>query len=51
MDNFLIQAVTEFGFPAVMCFYLIIKTTKAIDNNTQALEKLERQIEKLIDSK
>ena len=47
MELTLLQLAESFGFPAILCLYLITRTTKAIDNNTKALEKLADKIERL----
>lgn len=44
MEDFLLNVLETFGFPAVMCFYLITRTTRAIDNNTAALKSLTKEI-------
>ena len=46
-------AISNVGFPIAMCIYLIYShkqeislLAKSIDNNTKALDKIERSIEK-----
>lgn len=46
-------AISNVGFPIAMCIYLIYThrqeitlLSKAIDNNTKAIEKIERSIDK-----
>ncbi len=47
MESTILQFAESFGFPAILCLYLITRTTKAIDNNTKALEKLADRIERI----
>lgn len=41
MGDAVINTLSNFGFSAVCCFYLLTRVTTAIDNNTKALKDLE----------
>lgn len=44
MEDFIINAIAQFGFPAIITFYLLTRTTKAIENNTKALHELKEEL-------
>ena len=48
MEDLILKAITEFGFSAVVAFYLLTKTTKAIENNTKAINALKEKIDRII---
>lgn len=48
MEDLIFRGIADIGVPAVVCLYLITRTSTAIDNNTKALQDLTRQIDKLL---
>lgn len=46
MEEPILSLVSNFGFAAVVAFYLLTQTTNAIKNNTQALNDLKAALMK-----
>lgn len=42
------QIISQFGFPAAVCFYLMSRVVKSIDKNTTALEALKDELRKIL---
>lgn len=48
MEELIISNISNFGFPAVVCFYLMFRVVRSVDNNTNAIENLRNDINRLI---
>lgn len=46
MEQSLFQMIQLMGFPAVMCLWFMLRTEKAIMNNTTALQELKEEIKR-----
>lgn len=42
------EILTQFGFPAAVCFYLMARVVKSVDKNTTAIDALREEIMKLV---
>lgn len=51
MEETILNILSNFGFPAFVCFYLMSRVVKAIDKNTTALEALKEELRHLLLSK
>ena len=51
MDEPILNLLSNFGFAAIVAFYLLTQTTNAIKNNTQALNDLKAALMKQHDIK
>ena len=40
--------ISEFGFPAAVCFYIMNRVIKSIDKNTTALDALKDELRKIL---
>lgn len=40
--------LSQFGFPAAVCFYLMNRVVKSIDKNTTALEALKEELRQFL---
>lgn len=47
MEDFIFNCISQYGFPAAMCIYLMARVVKAVDKNTTALESLREEIRRL----
>ena len=47
MEDAIFNALSNFGFPAVVCFYLMTSVVKSIDKNTTALEALKDELRQI----
>lgn len=47
MEETLIHVLSNFGFPALVCFYLMHNVVKAVDKNTTALEALKDELREI----
>lgn len=41
-EDFLFNFISNVGFPIAMCVYFVVKTEKAINNNTKALQEVKQ---------
>lgn len=48
MEDYILNAVSNFGFPAAFCFYIMARVVKAVDKNTTAIEALREDIQRLL---
>lgn len=44
MEEAILHALSNFGFPAAVCFYLMTRVVDSIDKNTTALEALKEEL-------
>lgn len=47
MEDTILHALSNFGFPAMVCFYLMSRVVSSIDKNTTALESLKEELRQL----
>lgn len=47
MEETILSAISNFGFPAAVCFYLMNRVVHSIDKNTTALEALKEELRQL----
>ena len=47
MEETISNAISQFGFPIAVCFYLMSRVVKSIDKNTTALEALKDELRHL----
>lgn len=47
MEESVFHVLSNFGFPAAVCFYLMSRVVKSIDKNTTALEALKEELRQL----
>ena len=47
MEDLILKAVTEFGFPALISVYLLTKGITALNNLTSSVADLTKTVEKL----
>ena len=47
MEDSIIHVLSNFGFPALFCFYLMNSVVKAVDKNTTALEALKEELREI----
>ena len=48
MEDYILNAVSNFGFPAVFCIYIMARVVKAVDKNTTAIDALREDIQRLL---
>lgn len=47
MEDELLHIISNFGFPAIVCFYLMTRVVRSIDQNTTALEALKSELRQI----
>ncbi len=45
------KIISQFGFPAAVCFYLMNRVIKSIDKNTTALDALKDELRRILTEK
>lgn len=45
----LLQFIANYGFPAVMCVYMVVTNTKIVGENTKAVDRMNALLERLVD--
>lgn len=48
MEEIIANTISNFGFPAAVCFYLMSRVVHSIDKNTTALEALKDELRQLL---
>jgi len=46
MEDAIFRTIGSLGFPAMLCFYLLVKMQKTLDALTEAIKKLNSDVEK-----
>ena len=48
MEDGIFHIISNFGFPALVCFYLMTTVVKAVDRNTTALDALKEELKNFL---
>lgn len=46
MEEMILNALSSLGFPAAICLYLLMRVNKTLENLTNAINNLNKDVEK-----
>lgn len=46
MEDVMLSSISGFGFPAILCFYLVFKINGTLEKLTEAINMLSKDVEK-----